>query len=230
MATEYQARPGSTGDLALRHIKANGPTLESDLAIAIDKPEDEIAALLAYPIKCGALSKTLTKGMVWLYDLGDGKPAPNTAATPPDTTPPRDGSKGLSGNGEGSALPPLPSITRPANTPPIETPSSPPPGDDHKARLAQIPREVLSTLTMGQLARAAKGESLKSILGTPDGMRVALWSDGALDVVRPGQEPVRFTRAETRQIVDYLNSISIESVVYDWGQGRDDVTQRRDEV
>jgi hypothetical protein len=41
-------------------------------------------------------------------------------------------------------------------------------------------------------------------------VRVALWSDGALQIERPGSAAVRFSRAEARQIVDYLQAISTD--------------------
>lgn len=71
--TAYNARPGSTGDLALRHLAAHGPTVEIALAAAIDKEAHELGALLAWPIKQGAIKKEVV-GDEWLYSLGDGEP------------------------------------------------------------------------------------------------------------------------------------------------------------
>lgn len=52
---------------------------------------------------------------------------------------------------------------------------------------------------------------------TPTGMRVALWSDGTLEVLRPSTfgggftaPPIVFTKAEARAIVDYLNAIDLD--------------------
>lgn len=41
-------------------------------------------------------------------------------------------------------------------------------------------------------------------------LRVALWSDGTLEVRRDPGDLVLFTRAEARAIVDYLNAIDLE--------------------
>lgn len=41
-------------------------------------------------------------------------------------------------------------------------------------------------------------------------LRVALWSDGTLEVRRSPDDLVLFTRAEARAIVDYLNAIDLE--------------------
>jgi hypothetical protein len=77
--TAYQPRPGSTGDLTLQHIRANyGRISEEGLAIAIDKPADDLRGLLAWPIKQGALrrfkapSGHLDEEDCWYYAEGDG--------------------------------------------------------------------------------------------------------------------------------------------------------------
>jgi hypothetical protein len=43
-----------------------------------------------------------------------------------------------------------------------------------------------------------------------DEFRIALWSDGVLDIRRPGGHLTRFTKAEARAIVNYLESISLD--------------------
>jgi hypothetical protein len=45
-----------------------------------------------------------------------------------------------------------------------------------------------------------------------EAFRVALWSDGTLEIRRSGSHLVRFTRDESRSIVAYLDSISLEAL------------------
>jgi hypothetical protein len=84
----YNARPGSTGDLALRHLAAHGPTREIALASAIDKEAHELGALLAWPIKQGAIRKEVV-GDEWVYSLGDGMPMVVTEVKVPQFLPPQ---------------------------------------------------------------------------------------------------------------------------------------------
>lgn len=69
-------RPGSTGDLAIQHLKAFGPCNRLALAFAIDKPEDELHSMLGFPIRQGLIAFDGS-----MYRVGDGVPLPG--ATPP---------------------------------------------------------------------------------------------------------------------------------------------------
>lgn len=196
--TAYNARPGSTGDLALRHLAAHGPTVEIALAAAIDKEAHELGALLAWPIKQGAIKKEVV-GDEWLYSLSDGVP---------------------------QALPILPAqivITAPA-------------GSSHAARAVGkaidkvkrksnghnghsngISKAGLISPSTAPSEAAPAGQITAEGRATPNerppqGMRIALWCDGVLEVRRSADDLVLFTRDEVRQLVDYLDSISLASV------------------
>jgi hypothetical protein len=68
--TEFVPRKGSTGDLALQQLRANGRMTRAALALAIDKSPDEIRALLKYPIDLGAIRVGGDVGEMW-FEVGD---------------------------------------------------------------------------------------------------------------------------------------------------------------
>jgi hypothetical protein len=68
--TEYVPRKGSACDLALQYLRAHGRTGRDALAIAIDKEPNELRALLAFPIRLGAIRSGLgADGKCW-YEEG----------------------------------------------------------------------------------------------------------------------------------------------------------------
>jgi hypothetical protein len=68
--TEYVPRRGSSCDLALQQLRARGRMGRDALAIAIDKEPDDIRALLAFPIRLGAIRSGLDDdGKCW-FEVG----------------------------------------------------------------------------------------------------------------------------------------------------------------
>ena len=80
-------RPGSTGHLASQQLEINGPMTTAALAAAVDKPEDELSALLAFPMRLDLLRHDPATD---LWSLGDGtrrQPNPPPAAPRPAPAP-----------------------------------------------------------------------------------------------------------------------------------------------
>jgi hypothetical protein len=80
------------------------------------------------------------------------------------------------------------------------------------ARPDATDREIHATSSpvggpMGAGQPAAAGPTDES---PSDEFRIALWSDGVLDIRRPGGHLTRFTKAEARAIVSYLESIALD--------------------
>ncbi len=88
MTTQYKPREGSVCGKALAAIRAHGKRLSEDaIGIAMDLEVGEVASLLAYPLRLGAITRTKDdQGIVW-YDEGDdipplAPPAPAPAPVP----------------------------------------------------------------------------------------------------------------------------------------------------
>lgn len=236
--TPYQARPGSTGDLVIRHIQAHGPTGELALAAAIDKEVGELGGLLAWPISKGALRKEIV-GDEWVYSLGDGEPvAPAAAPAPGQKTPQqgdnRDASAGQSHGAGGSesptgrgrdaapalgASPVLSSVARPEAPPQSFT-------DVVGKAIEKAKRRVTAQASNGarpvdamdgfhvEHEQQADKPAPSIAVAKPEvrALRIALWSDGTLEIHRGADDVVLFTRDEARQVVGYLDSIALDSV------------------
>jgi hypothetical protein len=207
--SDYQARAGSTADLTLRHLRAHGATGEIALAAAIDKDVGDLGALLNWPIKQGAIKKAVV-GDEWVYDLGDGVPVAQPIELPkktPQQGANRDASAGQSHGAGGSeslagrgtngapALGAAPVFSMQASRAgPASDGSQKPNGRAHGSSTAPV--------------RAGSDAAVDE--APSDQFRIALWSDGVLDIRRPGGHLTRFTRAEARAIVNYLESISLD--------------------
>jgi hypothetical protein len=96
----YTPRPGSTGDLALQHLRAHGPTSASVLAAELDHTENELHSLLAWPMSKGGIKRKVV-GDEWVYDVGDGDEIDASQAGPAS-----DGSQKPNGDGHSSSTAP----------------------------------------------------------------------------------------------------------------------------
>lgn len=68
-------RPGSTGGLALQHLRVHGPTSLPALARALDKPEDELDSMLGFPVREGLIVRRMFNGVAQ-FDVGHGGSRP----------------------------------------------------------------------------------------------------------------------------------------------------------
>lgn len=265
--SEYTARPGSTGDLALRHLRVHGRTAELALSDAIDKPSDELRALLAWPIKQGAISREQIDGQ-WFYGIGLGVPvAPPAAAPAPSPAPAPESQITIATNAAAAAVSPAAGGSQKPNdaaaiprakagrlTPRKGANRDPSTGRSHDTgecassagraenvgpacavAPAFLPKKLTpeerdsqhvlkaegpgpdatdrETPVMTSPRVGATGASQPADAGAPaEPIRIALWSDGKLHIARPGGHLVVFQREETRQIVQYLDSIALDVV------------------
>lgn len=96
MSAQPSLRPGSTGGLALDHLRVHGPTSLPDLARALDKPEDELDSMLGFPVREGLIVRRMFSG-VPQFDVGHGNSRPggvdidaaHRSAVAPVATPPK---------------------------------------------------------------------------------------------------------------------------------------------
>lgn len=83
-------------------------------------------------------------------------------------------------------------------------------------QLSKSMRRAIDAVVPGARAiakrAAAKAEQTDGAPAEKESLRIALWSDGELQIRRPGGHAVVFTREETRQIVAYLEAICLDSV------------------
>lgn len=266
--TAYQARAGSTADLAMGHLEQHGPTGEIALAAAIDKELSELGGLLMWPIKQGALKKEVVGGE-WVYSMGDGVPvAParetiERAATKviekasrTENTPPR-GLTAMQARGEvmepegcasptgrgGDAAPARaagPASMHASQAGPASDGSQKPNGDGLSSSTApakagsNTPRRGSQHVLKAEAGCESRPDATDretpanaSPVGGPMGagqpaaagptgaLRIALWSDGTLEIVRSAGEFVEritFPVIEARQLVGYLDAIALDAV------------------
>lgn len=208
-------RPGSTGHLASQQLEINGPMTTAALAAAIDKPEDELQAMLAFPVRLDLLRHDPVTD---LWSLGDGTrrqpdppPAPKPPAPPPiqrhvvppavrelpPAAPPKPALKPTRAQQVKRALN-VAAINRPDQAsgvdidavyrppaPPLASPPAP-------AQLDQVPVFL---------------EHKPGAVPVANPLRLALWSDGTLNIER-GAERMAFTVDEVRHIVAYLERLA----------------------
>jgi hypothetical protein len=212
MSTEYKPRPGSTADLALQQLRIHGPMSRDALALAIDKPGDEIRALMGYAVNLGLIAVEQRPDGSW-FSLGDGKPkaeAPTPAAQQQENAPKgpltavqtrvqAEATEACSGAGAGT-----PERTGPASIPQDST--QPDGANGLSGDGGGFGRRPSRSTT-----RAASMKSDKQ-LPPPGDLPIALWSDGTLQIQRDADDLVLFTRDEARQLVAYLDSIALDSV------------------
>jgi hypothetical protein len=205
-APAYQPRPGSTGDLTLQHLRAHGRTSEVALAIAIDKEPCDLGALLAWPIKQGAIKRDVV-GDERFYSVGDGEP-PAADAEQIEIHASRagsasDGSQKPNGAGHGSntALARAGSDTpRPGSQHVLKAEASRPDATDREISATRSP--VGGPTGVGQAAAAAP-----SAVEKPEALRgknAAWWLTGELAVEAEDGTVILFDGSLAAKLVAFL--------------------------
>lgn len=186
-AQAYQPRVGSIGDRAIALLRARGEMAVGPLASELDCDAESVRLALQYAVTLGAVVKERRDGLN-RYRLGDGAPLPRDAEDGPlhATTPP-------------AAPGSVPSnIFDLAKHMPAEETEPAAPASAANGKSADEPAQEAAGLHVVPPPAAAK-------------MRIALWSDGCL-VVERGGECIEFSKAEARQLVAYLDAISLDSL------------------
>jgi hypothetical protein len=186
-ARAYEPLPGSIPDRAIAHLRtldAGAALSTSALAEAIEVDSKSLVAALDAARRRGALQSVRRQGTLLLFwSLGTGVPLPARPVDEDDD------------------------IKRPE----LPAGAPVPPSVFHLANLATSnpglsPREQIASMSAAARGRAEK------VAEDDEAMRIALWSDGALEIRRPGGETTLFTKAETQQLIAYLDSISLGAV------------------
>lgn len=218
-----QPREGSTTHLALQQLREHGRMRRDALADAIEKPADEIRALLSYAIRIGVIASGVDEHGLW-FDVGDAKPAP--LAAPPAATP----AASQRGDAPTALVQEIPQFLPRSVAKPVSTARSN--GIDaahHKDSSRRGPQLVLKaeaarpdatdrgTPVNASPVGGPMGAGQPAAAG-PDGhtagagLRIALWSDGALHIVGAGCGSILLTPDETRQVVSYLDGVDLDAV------------------
>lgn len=235
-ATAYTPRAGSIPGRAIEILKAAGPGAEmasGPLADALDVDQYSLSAVLEYPLRHGLLAKR-RQGNVNYWSLGDDTTlaardagddfddedtAPLHPVPPPPPRVKRDPLVSL------LTIPAAVSTLRvppePAAPGAPAVPSGPgwqPPAEfDRVGKPAEAPALAPSRamITPREGAEAAHAPTSTSGRGgatpndgtSPQGLRLALWSDGQLVIQRDGQA-LTFSADETRAILRYLERMA----------------------
>jgi len=189
----YNPRPGSIADRAMAHLKAHGLTANVPLADAIDADSGAISASLSTAVRFGAVRRETINGVL-CWSLGDGAPpAPDDHDDDPivqrvvnvsaDTVPAR-----------GAAWPEVGEIT--------------PPDAGTISSVAETPSPILATESAIAETVEADGGEVLSAASASAGLRIALWSDGALQLRRSDVDIAVLSGDETRQLIDYLRQVN----------------------
>lgn len=200
-AAMYKPRAGSVAERAVEHLLAHGETAAHPLADAIDADREALTASLSTAISYGAVKRERRDGLFW-YSIGGGEPVPR--------------------EDEPDDIPIIQRLVPSTNTPKA-------PSTVIRARDAVLPTEACDGAggelpsRIGGTCKAASesaqdaGKELGSLHAEqrrdpPSGLRIALWSDGTLQVQRDADDLVLFTSDETRQLVRYLERIADSEV------------------
>lgn len=230
MRADYSPAPGTTAYRVIAHMEtlpAGAEVMTSALAEAIGVPANNLTPCLEAAVNAGKLFRRQRDNHIrspywWsLTDRAGGQPPPKrqTVYVPDEPKTPqkganRDASTGQSHGAEGSespngrgsnaapALGAAPAFTsEPEGTAAIAGgPATAEETTQRGAGSADIAATRETAIGAGDDAKPAVGAAV------PNGLRIALWSDGALQVQTPrGDDLVVFSRDEVRQLVEYLS-------------------------
>lgn len=219
-ASTYEPHRGSIPARAIAHLKslpAGTEIASGPFADVLDVDINSLSALLAVPERHGVLRKRQINRLNH-WSLGDGKPLQQRDRDEDEAEPPARVRRG------GVSLLEIPAAVttsrvrpEPAPAAPATAPTSawrPRPDFDRLGAPA-----LASTDTPREGAQAAQAPVTSSGRGgatpndgtSPQRLRLALWSDGTLEIHR-GTTPVVFTPDETRAIVRYLERMAESEV------------------
>ena len=185
---DYQPQPGTVAFRALAHLETLPPGAEmmtSALAEALRVDGSNLTPCLESALKAGRIFRRQRDNHVrspFWWSLTDHGAKPRTDIRKPA----------------------VPEIEIPRFTVPVEAPHTPKGAAGGSCRPATAKE---TTNGRGAGPAGAAGDDARHAVGpaAPGSLRLALWSDGTLQIQRAGgHEPLLFSAAETQQIVGYL--------------------------
>jgi hypothetical protein len=208
----YEPRPGTTAQRVIAHLQLQPPGTElltSQLGDALGVPPLNIPPCLAPALSAGILRQRKKDGhprAPAYWSLADHAKANGNAPAARNTPPEganRDASAGQSHGAEGSESPP----GRGTDGAPAlgAAPVLSPPPAANGIPLIAFARERAERVADARERRAPTVASHQ-----PTGLRVALWSDGALVIERGPHLVASLTAEETRHLVQYLDKVLLD--------------------
>jgi hypothetical protein len=202
----FNFRAGSAGDKAYRALQLRKSMTDLQMAMETDLELDDLQGMLAFAIREGAIKRDPKGDDDGLWTLGDGKPvtpspAPTVAPAPAKPA----AADGIDMDAAHRAAP----VHEPAPASPVVKAGTEPKG---VAGAARRPETAKETTQRGAVAGAGEDAKRDGSPAIPGGLRIALWSDGELHIRRPGGDDIVLSKLEMRQVVKYLDAISLDGV------------------
>jgi len=195
-ATAYKPRAGSVAERAIAHLIEHGPTAGVPLAEAIEADREALAPSLSTAMQFGAVKRE-KRDALWWYEIGDGTPQVR--------------------NEEPDDLPIMQLVVPATNTPKarstvIRARDAVTATEACDGAGAELPSRIAGIRKASSESAQDGGKELGSLHAEerrdpPPGLRIALWSDGTLEIRRDADDLVLFTKDETRELVDYLDGM-----------------------